>query len=170
MLTSYPVRPMDGTMASNSDSDRPVYRRSGRVNGLRFMPAALVALLIAVGMGYCWFLAFDADLNYWLATPLILSLPVAVTAFVAVTVGHCRNRFVAVAFGVVLALVFQLAYFHFDMVHQRGPDAIPRLDRLPQFIAERMANDGLPFKTTCCRETRCTTGSTRLRNCSSFHC
>jgi hypothetical protein len=134
---------MDGTMDSNFDSDRPAYRRSGRVNGLRFVPVASIALAVAVGMAYCWFLAFDADLNYWLATPLILSLPVAIAAYIAVAIGHCRNRFVAGAFGVLLALVFQLGYFHFDMIHQRGPEAIAQFDRIPNFIAERMANDGL---------------------------
>jgi hypothetical protein len=134
---------MDGTMASKFDSDRPAYRRSGRVNGLRFLPAALVAIAVAVAMAYCWFLAFDADLNYWLATPLMLSLPIAGAGYIAVAFGHCRNRFVAGAFGVLLALAFELGYFHFDMVHQHGPEAIWQFGRLPNYVANRMANDGL---------------------------
>lgn len=130
-------------MTSVLESERPSYRRSGRVNGLRFLPAGLVTLAVAVGMAYCWFLTLDADLNYFLATPVILSLPVAVAAYVAVAVGHCRNRVVAGAFGFLVALVFHLGYFHFAMVRQEGPGAMWQFDRLPGYIAERMANDGM---------------------------
>jgi hypothetical protein len=72
-----------------------------------------------------------------------LSLPIAVAAYVAVAFGHCRNCFVAVTFGILLALVFQFGYFHLDMIHEQGREANWQFDRLPNFVAGRMANDGL---------------------------
>ena len=87
-------------MTPRHEVNRPTYERSGRVDWLRFMPAALVTLVIAATMAYVWFLASDAGLGYWLATPVVLALPVAIAGYVAVAVGRCRNRGVAAAFGI----------------------------------------------------------------------
>jgi hypothetical protein len=130
-------------MARRRHDDRPVYERSGRVAWPRFLPAALLALLVAAGMAYCWFLAFDAGWGYWLATPIVLVLPVALAGYLAVGFGHCRNRFVAGGLGVLVAVVFHAGYFHADLVSQQGPAALTRLDSLPEFIAQRMATDGI---------------------------
>ena len=122
--------------------DRPTYERSGRVAG-RFWPMAIVVLFVAAGMGYLWFLAYDTGHGYLVVTPAIMSIPVAIAAFLAVRIGHCRNRFVAWALGVLAAIVLQAAYFHFDRVHREGRDALIQLERLPAFIQERMATDGV---------------------------
>lgn len=123
--------------------DRPNYQRSGRVSGLRFWPLAIVVLLIAVGMGCCWFLAYDAGLGYLIITPAILSIPVAIAAFFAVRIGRCRNRLVAGALGAMAAIVMQGTYFHADLVKRDGNEALTRFEQLPAFIAERMASDGI---------------------------
>jgi hypothetical protein len=130
-------------MAPRRSIDRPVYERSGRVAWPRFLPAAVIALFVAAGMAYCWFLAFDAGWGYWLATAIVLVLPVALAAYLAVGFGRCRNRVVAGTLGVLAAVVFHAGYFHADLVNQRGPAALTRLDLLPEFIATRMANDGI---------------------------
>src|SRR5829696_3235004 len=130
-------------MSPPPDADRPVYERSGRVAWPRFLPAAVGTLLVAAGMAYVWFLAYDAGWGYWLATPIVLALPVALAAYLAVGFGRCRNRWVACALGVGAALVFHAGYFHADLVRRDGPDALTRLDSLPGFIAERMATDGV---------------------------
>src|SRR5262245_1023306 len=124
-------------------NDRTTYQRSGRVAGLRFWPMAIVVLLVAVGMGYLWFLAYDAGHGYLIVTPAIMALPAAIAAFFAVRIGHCRNRFVAAALGIVAAAVLHVAYFHFDRVDRDGRDAIFRLEPLPAFVQERMATDGV---------------------------
>jgi hypothetical protein len=123
--------------------DRPTYQRSGRVAWPRFLLAALVVFAIARGLGHIWFLLYDAGLGYWLIPPILLSLPLAIVAFIAVAAGHCRNRFVAGALGVAATFVFLFGYFHADLVHQQGWPAFWRLDRLPDFIAHRMATDGV---------------------------
>lgn len=110
--------------------------------GFRFIPATLVVLLVAIGMGYCWFLAYDAGHGYLVITPLIVSLPVAIAAFLAVRIGHCRNRFVAGAMGVLAAIVMHATYFHADFVRRDGAGVMTRFDLLPAFIGERMAKDG----------------------------
>src|SRR5262249_23358059 len=94
-------------------------------------------------MAYVWFLAFGAGLGYWLATPIVLVLPVGLAGYLAVGFGHCRNRVVAGTLGVLAALVFHAGYFHADLVHQKGRATLTRLDMLPEFIATRMANDGI---------------------------
>lgn len=109
----------------------------------RFLPAALLTLLVAAAMAYVWFLAFGAGLGYWLATPIVLVLPVGLAGYLAVGFGHCRNRVVAGTLGVLAALVFHAGYFHADLVNQKGRATLTRLDMLPEFIATRMANDGI---------------------------
>jgi hypothetical protein len=125
--------------------DRPTYQRSGRVAWLRFLPLAIVTLLVAGGMAYVWFLAHDAGWGYWIITPAILALPVVWAAYVAVAVGRCRNRGVAGTLGVLASLVFYLGFFHAGLVDRDGADALTRLDRLPEYIAERMADGAGPF-------------------------
>jgi len=130
-------------MTSRHILDRPTYQRSGRLDFLRFLPAALATLAVAAGMGYVWFLLFDAEWGLWLVFPLLLALPVALAGYLAVAWGRCRSRGVAVALGVAATLVFHLSYFHADLVRQNGPAALTRLDLLPEFIAHRMATDGV---------------------------
>ena len=125
--------------------ERPTYQRSGRVAWLRFLPLAALTLVVAAGMGYVWALAFAAGWHYWVATPLVLALPVTGAAFAAVAGGRCRNRTVAGALGVLAVLVVQAGYFHFDMVRLFGPGVRWRFDLLPEFIALRMATDGAGF-------------------------
>src|SRR5262245_11452716 len=130
-------------MTSRQILDRPIYERSGRVALPRFSPTAVATLAVAAGMAYVWFLAFDAGWGYWLVTPVVLALPVALAGYLAVGWGRCRSRGVAVVLGVVATLVFHLGYFHADLVRQNGPAALTRLDLLPEFIAHRMATDGV---------------------------
>jgi hypothetical protein len=128
-------------MPGQRTEERPVYTRSGRVEWFRFLPAAVVTLLVAAAMAYCWFLLYDVGHGYWLATAVLTALPVALSAYLAVAFGHCRNRAVAGALGVMATLVFQLGYFHADMVRQKGPETLLSFDQLPEFIGNRMAND-----------------------------
>src|SRR5262245_23218939 len=130
-------------MTARHKDDRPVYERSGRVALMRFWPAALATLLVALTMAYVWVLAYHAGLGYWLATPVVLVLPVAIAAYLAVVFGRCRNCAVAAILGIVAALVFHLGYFHADLVHQNGRQALLWFDLLPEFIGSRMANDGI---------------------------
>src|SRR6476469_7653857 len=108
-------------MTSRPNDDRPNYERSGRVDLLRLLPAAVVTLAFAAGMGYVWFRAFDAGLGLWLVIPALLILPVALAGYLAVGWGRCRSRGAAVALGIVATLVFHLGYCHADFVHQNGP-------------------------------------------------
>ncbi len=130
-------------MYSSQSEQRATYQSSGRVAWLRFVPAALLALLAAAGMAWCWFQAFDAGWGYWLVTAVAMALPVALAAYLAVGLGHCRNRWLAGALGLTAAVVLYAGYFHFDLVKQLGAGTLERLDLLPKFIAFRMATDGV---------------------------
>ena len=130
----------------------------------------MVTLLAAAGMAYCWFLLYDAGHGYWLATAVLTALPVVLAAYLAVVFGHCRNRAVAGALGVMATLVFQLGYFHADLVRQMGPEALLSFDQLPEFIGNRMANDGIGSDWDSCRGANCTTGSTPRSSSSPFPC
>src|SRR5262249_6241814 len=72
------------------------------------------------------------------------SLAVALTAYLALALGHCRNSWVAGTLALFAAVVFHAAYFHAGLVWQRGPQAFWRIELLPEFIAWRMAVDALP--------------------------
>jgi hypothetical protein len=119
--------------------ERPTYKRSGRVAWLRFVPCGLGTLLVAGGMGWCWFLVAGAGWGYWIVTAAVLALPVALTGYLAVALGHCRNSWVAGTLAFFAAVVFHAAYFHADFVRQLGPQAFWRIELLPKFIAGRMA-------------------------------
>jgi hypothetical protein len=125
------------------NTTRPTYQRSGRVAWPRFLPAALATLLVADGMAWCWFLARIHGWDYWLVTGAALALPVALAGYLAVVWGHCRNRWVAGALGLLAAVVYYAGYYHADFVHQFGPAMLTRLDLLPEFIQVRMILDAL---------------------------
>jgi hypothetical protein len=111
---------------------------------MRFVPASFVALLVAAGMGWCWSLARAAGWDYWLLTGAVLALPVGLAGYMAVARGHCRNKGTADTLSVLAVVVFLGAYFHADMVGQLGPAALTRVDLLPDFFYQRVANDPLP--------------------------
>jgi hypothetical protein len=131
-------------MTSLANRPRPTYERSGRVAWLRFLPAGLLALGAAAGMGWCWFLARAAGWDYWLLTGAVLALPVGLAGSMAVARGHCRNKGTADTLSVLALVVFFGAYFYSDMVGQLGPAALTRVDLLPEFIYQRVTNDPVP--------------------------
>src|SRR5262249_31400048 len=124
--------------------ERPTYERSGRVAWLRFLPCGPGVLLVAGGMGWCWFLVSDAGWGYWRVTAVVLALPVALSGCLAVALGHCRNSGVAGTLAFFAAVVFYAAYFHAGLVHQLGPQAFWRIELLPEFITRRMAVAAVP--------------------------
>ena len=129
-------------MRSRHPERRATYQRTGRVAWLRFLPAATATFVVAALMAVCWNLARRADIGFWIVTPLVLSLPIAMAGYLAVVIGHCRNRVVALFVGLLAAAVMCLGQFHADLVREQGWQSLTRLDLLPAFVADRVANIG----------------------------
>lgn len=135
-LSARPPCEVQAMKTSKSD-----YQRSGRVSWLRFVPATIGVLVVSAGMAICWHLARRVDLGFWVITPLLLSLPIAIASYLAVLIGHCRNRPVAATLGVIAAAVFCAGAWHAEMVRLQGPAALTRIDLLPRFMAQEVAAD-----------------------------
>lgn len=128
-------------MSGDSESERSVYRPSGKVNWLRLPFWTLATLLVSLGMAWCLYLIFEWGWYYFIIVPFLVSLPVLGAVCLAVHASRCRSRFVAAMLGVVAAVVFYLGYFHIHMVSLFGPQLVSRVDLLPQFVQVRMELD-----------------------------
>src|SRR5437764_2180150 len=117
------------------------YRASGRVRWLVFLPGVALTLATAVFMAWCLHLLFEAGYYFLIVAPLIASFPVAGVLYAAVSLGHCRNRIVAGAVGVLAALVLSVGHFYFDLVEDFGWANAARIDALPHYINRRMQTD-----------------------------
>jgi hypothetical protein len=101
----------------------------------------LAALLVAGGMGWCWFLVTDAGWGYRFLTGLLLALPVVLACYLAVGLGHCRNSWVAGTLAFFAAVVYHAGFFYVGLVHMLGPQALWRIELLPEFTARHLAAD-----------------------------
>src|SRR5438105_2880813 len=120
---------------------RPAYQSSGRVRWPVFLPLAAGVLASAVAMAWVLAWAFHLGIYLVLVAPLLAALPVGGVLSTTVTLGHCRNRYVAAALGVLAGGLLYLGYYHFDLVRIIGMGHVQRVDFLPRYIWFRLQND-----------------------------
>lgn len=100
---------------------------------LPIVTALLTGLLLAWLFHAGWYLLF--------LTALLAAGIVCCSTWLTVHLLRCRIPKLAAFIGLLAGSVAYLSYFYFDMVAQFGPNAIARVDMVPEYIHLRMQND-----------------------------
>jgi hypothetical protein len=118
------------------------YRPSGKCDWLRLLTVALpLSLLGACALAFVLMQLFLWGAYLFIIVPLAAGLLLGLLTAYLLRVAHCRNPYVAGGFGVLLASVMYLGYFHCHFVSIVGWPGLTRIDFLPAFINARMQND-----------------------------
>ena len=118
------------------------YRPSGKCNWFKLLTVALpLSLLGACVLAFVLAKVFIWGWYYFVIMPMVAGLLLGVQAMRLFRFAHCRNPYVAGGFGVLLASVMFLGYYHCDFVITVGPRVMTRVDFLPEFINFRLHND-----------------------------
>jgi hypothetical protein len=130
-----------GELVMSISVPRAAYQSSGRVRWSVFLPLALAVLVSAVAMA--WVLAFAFRLGFYLVivAPLIAGGLVGIVLNMAVSLGHCRNRYVAAAVGILAGGLLYLGYYQFDLARFIGMNNVQRVDFLPRYVWFRLQHD-----------------------------
>jgi hypothetical protein len=124
------------------EQPRDVYRSSGKVDWLRFLPGLVVTAGTAVVMAGCLFGARQLELPLIpFATPVFAALPVAGVWHLVLTRARCRNRAVAIWASALLALLLYLGNYYIGMLQAFGAAEALRVDRFPGYLRLRMETD-----------------------------
>jgi hypothetical protein len=114
--------------------NRDVYRSSGGVDWLSFVPRACLTLVVSAVLAVVLDQLYAFGFYFAMIVPLVAMLPVAGMVLWTIDRGHCRNAFIGGAFGLLAGVVLYLGYYHIGMVMTFGPQVAHRIDRLPAYI------------------------------------
>lgn len=109
----------------------------GIVKWWQFLYATVMALLLAAALGFVLHVLFHAGLYLVPWAPLVAAFLLASALFWSIQFGHCRSRWLAAAIAFAAANVMYWGQYQIDMVSRVGPQAIYRVDLLPQYVAWR---------------------------------
>jgi hypothetical protein len=120
---------------------RVVYRPSGKVDWIKFLPGFAMAVIAAIAIAWCLFGAYRKGFYLIIVAPLIAALAVGGVWYLILTWSHCRNRAVATLASVVLGSLLYLGYYHIDLLSLIGVQNAHRVDILPKYVRLRMMID-----------------------------
>lgn len=126
-------------------ANRPRFRHSGRVDGLRFAIWAMVPLAGAAAVS-----ALLGELHRRQVYVQLFAIPLAAAAVgwltgVAVRQGRCRSWRVAVLFGTLVGLILIPGAYYFDFLATRGWTNAARFDLFLDRFGTRVEHDILWF-------------------------
>jgi hypothetical protein len=128
-------------MLEIATESRAVYRPSGRVAWLKFLPGLAMAGLAAVAMAWCLFWAYRMGFYWIFIAPLIASFAAGGVWYLVLRWSHCRNRAVATLASVVLGSLLYFGYYHIGLMSLIGVQNAHRIDILPRYVQLRMKID-----------------------------
>ncbi len=108
------------------------YQPSGRVALAAFLCLGALVLVVAALMAEVLLLA-EAQLYYYIITPILLSLPVMLATLCAVRFGQCRHPRVGLILGLVASSVFYGGYWlrsYQYNVARHGPQAVESVEQV----------------------------------------
>lgn len=124
---------------------RRQYQSDNGVEWARFLPLALLTLLLGAAMAVVLYLLLDAGVYWIIIMPVLAALPVAGLAMLSVIWGRCRNRWIGAALGFTAGLLLYIGYYYVGMISMLGPELRPalaaRVEMLPRYIALRARTD-----------------------------
>jgi hypothetical protein len=100
------------------------YRPSGRIAWLRFLPLALIALILTPLCSLLLLLAED-NFYYFFFVPLLISLPVMGLGYLTVKFGRCRQPIVGGVVCCALMMFFYLGYWQLSFMRFLGQATNP---------------------------------------------
>src|SRR5262249_29597238 len=101
-------------------SSRETYRPSGRVSWGRLAVWLVLSLPLALLAGGLLEAAFRGGFYAVFIVPLFAGLLAGGAAWLAVSMGRCRNRWVGAAVGLVAGAVVLVSSYQFDLAHEAG--------------------------------------------------
>ena len=128
-------------MLNNPQESRAVYRHSGKVDWLKFLPGLVVTAGVAIVMAWCLFWAYTQGFYWLLFAPMAASFPVIGVWYLVLKWSHCRNRSLAAATSIILAMVLYFGYYQVGVIEAVGVQNAHRIDLLPSYIQFRMKTD-----------------------------
>jgi hypothetical protein len=112
------------------------------VDALRFVIVfLLVAVPIALALGYVLFLIFRIGFYLIFLVPVLAGLMTSAGVALAVRWGACRNRWIGGLAGLLAGCVMYLSYFHFDLLSLIGFRNVHHVELLPRWIYFRILTD-----------------------------
>ena len=130
-------------MLETPQESRPVYRPTGKVRWLIFLPGLVLTATVAIAMAWCLWWAFARGFYWILFAPLVASFPVVGIWYLVLRWSHCRSRFLAAAASAALGLLLYLGYYQIGLIQEIGLQNAHRVDLLPQYVQFRMQTDEL---------------------------
>ena len=122
-------------------SSRETYHPSGRVSWGRLALWLVLSLPLPLLAGGLLEAAFRGGVYVVILVPLVAGLLAGGAAWLAVSAGRCRNRWVGAAAGLFLGAVGLVSSYQFDLAHEAGPGHLHRLDLLPAHVRLRVETD-----------------------------
>lgn len=107
------------------------------------MPGAVLALGISAVLACAMFGLLVAGFFLVLIVPLFAGFAAGWAVRYAVARGNCRNALVGGLLGLAAGIVTFFGYYYVGMIYHWGPEYAARPDRLPRYIARRMATGRL---------------------------
>lgn len=98
------------------------YRPSGKCDWSKLLTVALPLTLLGAGvLAFVLRMVFVWGFYWFVVVPMLAGLLLGLEAVRLFRFAHCRNPRVAAGFGVLLASVMYLGYYHCDFVTSVGP-------------------------------------------------
>jgi hypothetical protein len=120
---------------------RETYLSSGRVSWGRLARWLALSSPLALLAGAVLYAAFRGGFYVPILIPLLAGLLAGGAAWMTVSLGRCRNRWVGALVGLVAGLVALVGSYQFDLAHEAGLGSLYRLDLLPGHVHLRLETD-----------------------------
>src|SRR5260370_1040516 len=96
----------------NAPTQRERYQPSGQVGWGLFLPLSGLALLASAALGGFLYFAYLHGFYIVVFVPLLAAALAAGAVYLAVKLGHCRNRWAGGFVGLLAGLIVYLGYYH----------------------------------------------------------
>jgi hypothetical protein len=128
-------------MAKDVLRNRVHYRSSGRIGWMFFALVIPVTAGAAILLAALLSLALQAGLYFAAYAACGVAVPLSMIGWWGTRVGHCRNRLIAVLYGVLAGATMYFGYYYIDLAASRGFGEIPPLKALAGHIQFRLRHD-----------------------------
>jgi hypothetical protein len=122
---------------------RETYQSSGRASWGRLALGLVLSLPLPLLAGFLLCAAFRGGFYVVFAAPLFAGLLAGGAAWLTVSAGKCRNRWVGATVGLFAGLLALVGSYQFDLAREAGPASLYRLDLFPGYVRHRMETDQL---------------------------
>lgn len=122
------------------NSSRPLYRPSGKFRPLRLTLVAVVLVGVSVMLAFCGAAMVQEGIYVLGGTAIFSAMFIGMLSWGGIKWSHCRNCYLAAGLTACCSLAGYLGHYHLDQA-VRWQVPIQRIDRLPGYIAFRMATD-----------------------------